>query len=64
MEDLVLKLELSVAHINVILKHLGAGAYAEVADVIAFLHGQAKPQVEEAAANQTSNPVMSDQTAQ
>jgi len=30
------------------LKHLAAGAYAEVADLIALLHGQAKPQIEAA----------------
>ena len=51
MENLELELKLSVAHINTILKHLGAGAYAEVADLITLLHGQAKPQVEAAAAS-------------
>lgn len=48
MDNLELDLKLTVAHVNTILKHLGAGAYAEVADLIAFLHGQAKPQIESA----------------
>jgi len=50
MENLELELKLTVAHVNTVLKHLGAGVYAEVADLITLLHGQAKPQVEAAAA--------------
>jgi len=49
MENLELDLKLTVAHVNTVLKHLGAGVYAEVADLINLLHGQAKPQVEAAA---------------
>jgi len=49
MENIELELKLTVAHVNAILKHLGAGAYAEVAEVINLLHGQAKPQIEAAA---------------
>ena len=49
MENLELELKLTVAHVNAILKHLAAGAYAEVADVIALLHGQAQPQMQAAA---------------
>jgi len=49
MENLELNLKLTVAHINTILKHLGAGAYAEVAELVNLLHAQAKPQVEAAA---------------
>ena len=49
MDNLELDLKLTVAHVNAILKHLANGIYAEVADVIAALHGQAKPQVELAA---------------
>jgi len=49
MENLELDLKLTVAHVNIVLKHLGAGVYAEVADLINLLHGQAKPQVEAAA---------------
>jgi len=48
MENLELELKLTVAHINTVLKHLAAGAYAEVADIIALLHAQAKPQVDTA----------------
>jgi hypothetical protein len=49
MENLELDLKLTVAHVNAILKHLANGAYAEVVDVIALLHSQAKPQIELAA---------------
>jgi hypothetical protein len=51
MDNLELDLKLTVAHVNTVLKHLGAGVYAEVADLINLLHGQAKPQVEAAAAS-------------
>jgi len=52
MENLELDLKLTVAHVNTVLKHLGAGVYAEVADLINLLHGQAKPQIE--ASNQAT----------
>ena len=48
MENLELELKLTVAHVNTVLKHLGSGVYAEVADLINLLHGQAKPQIESA----------------
>jgi hypothetical protein len=48
MENLELELKLTVAHVNTVLKHLGSGIYAEVADLIQLLHGQAKPQIESA----------------
>lgn len=48
MENLELDLKLTVAHVNTLLKHLGAGVYAEVSDLINLLHGQAKPQIESA----------------
>jgi len=48
MDNLKLNLELTVAHINTILSHLAKGAYADVADLIAHLHSQAKPQIEAA----------------
>ena len=48
MEKLELELKLTVAHVNTVLKHLGAGVYAEEADLIKLLHGQAKPQIESA----------------
>ena len=47
MENLELEFKLTVAHVNTILKHLGAGV-AELNDLIQFLHGQAKPQIEAA----------------
>lgn len=50
MDNLELELKLTVAHVNTVLKHLGAGVYAEVADLIQLLHGQAKPQIESAVA--------------
>lgn len=48
MDNLELDLKLTVAHVNTVLKHLGAGVYAEVVDLITLLHGQAKPQIESA----------------
>ena len=36
MENLELDFKLTVAHVNAILKHLSAGAYAEVSDIIAY----------------------------
>ncbi len=50
MDNIELELKLTVAHVNAILKHLARGAYEEVADLVALLHSQAKPQVEAAAA--------------
>jgi hypothetical protein len=46
MDNLELELKLTVAHVNTVLKHLSAGVYSEVADLIALLHGQAKPHIE------------------
>jgi len=57
MENLVVKLEMTVAQINTVLKHLGVGAYAEVSDLISHIHSQATPQVQ--AAN-NSAPAASD----
>lgn len=54
MENLELEVKLTVAQINVILKHLGAGAYAEVADLVTSLHAQARPQLEQANLNQST----------
>jgi hypothetical protein len=51
MDNLELELKLTVAHVNTVLKHLGAGVYAEVAEIIQLLHGQAQPQVQAAAAS-------------
>jgi hypothetical protein len=56
MENLELELKLTVAHVNTVLKHLGAGIYAEVADLIQLLHGQAQPQIQ-AAASAPATPV-------
>ena len=41
---MAIKLELEIAEVEQILKHLASGAYAEVAQLIAKLHGQALPQ--------------------
>ena len=49
MENLELDLRLTVSHVNTLLKHLGAGIYSEVAEVIQLLHGQAQPQIQAAA---------------
>lgn len=49
MDNLELELKLTVAHVNTLLKHLANGVYAEVAELIALLHTQAKPQVENVA---------------
>ena len=57
MENLELNFKLTVANINTILKHLGAGAYAEVAELVTIIHGQAKPQVEAAASAPATAPV-------
>jgi len=48
MDNIKVNLELTVAHINAILKHLAKGAYEEVAELIGMLHSQAKPQVDAA----------------
>ena len=44
MENLELELKLTVAHVNMVLKHLAKGAYEEVSDLIQLLHGQSAPQ--------------------
>jgi len=49
LENLELDLRLTVSHVNTLLKHLGAGIYSEVAEVIQLLHGQAQPQIQAAA---------------
>jgi len=54
MDNLELNLKLTVAHVNTLLKHLGAGVYGEVADLVNILHSQAKPQI--AAATAASEP--------
>ena len=56
MDNIELELKLTVAHVNAILKHLAKGAYEEVADLVALLHSQAKPQVEAATALKPAEP--------
>ena len=56
METLEIELKLTVAHINTILKHLGAGAYAEVSEIVNLLHGQARPQIEQASQPAPAQP--------
>lgn len=41
----MIKLELSIAEVNAVLQALGAGAYNQVADLIAKVREQAIPQV-------------------
>ena len=42
----MINLNLEIAEIEAILNHLGRAAYADVAGLIAKLHGQAVPQVQ------------------
>jgi hypothetical protein len=56
MDNIEIELKLTVAHVNAILKHLAKGAYEEVADLVALLHSQAKPQVETATAPKPAEP--------
>jgi hypothetical protein len=43
----MINLNLEIAEVEAILKHIGQGAYKEVADLIAKIHGQAVPQVQQ-----------------
>ena len=43
---MAIKLELEIAEVEAILKSLSGNAYAEVAQLIAKLHGQALPQAQ------------------
>lgn len=56
MDKVEVELKLAVMHVNVILKHLAKGAWEEVADVIAAIHAQAKPQVDAATAAAEATP--------
>ena len=42
----MINLSLEIAEIEAVLKHIGNGAYAEVAPLIAKIHGQATAQVQ------------------
>ena len=42
----MIKLDLEIAEIEAVLKHIGQAAYAEVAPLIAKIHGQATAQVQ------------------
>ena len=57
---MAIKLELEIAEVEQILKHLATGAYAEVAQLIAKLHGQALPQAQaqQPVADATANAVI------
>ena len=50
----MINLNLEIAEVEAVLKHIGQAAYAEVAPLIAKIHGQAVPQVQ---AMKASNPV-------
>lgn len=56
----MINLKLEIAEIEAMLKHIGNGAYAEVAPLIAKIHGQAMPQVQ---AMQTPAPVAEPDTS-
>lgn len=49
----MINLNLEIAEVEAVLKHIGQAAYAEVAGLIAKIHSQAVPQVQ---AIQTANP--------
>ena len=57
---MAIKLELEIAEVEAILKSLSANAYAEVAQLIAKLHGQALPQAQaqQPIANATADTVI------
>ena len=52
MDDLNITLNLKVPQVNTILNSLSKGSYLEVADIIALIQHQAKPQVENFMASQ------------
>ena len=43
----MLKVELSPAELDVVMKYLGTGAFNEVAPIVAKIHGQVLPQIQE-----------------
>lgn len=45
MDNMLIELKLSVAQINVILNHLGRGAYIEVQPIVDEIRAQATPQL-------------------
>ena len=49
----MINLNLEIAEVEAVLKHVGQAAYAEVAGLIAKIHSQAVPQVQ---AIQAANP--------
>jgi hypothetical protein len=49
----MINLSLEIAEVEAILKHVSGAAYAEVAGLVAKIHGQAVPQVK---AIQAANP--------
>jgi hypothetical protein len=52
MENMTFTFNLTFAQANVILKHLGAGSYAEVESIIAAIRDQATAQMQAAANSQ------------
>jgi hypothetical protein len=42
----MINLNLEIAEVEALLKHVGQGAYAEVAGLVAKIHGQATAQVQ------------------
>lgn len=54
MDKVNLTLNLTVAQVNVILKYIGAGAFAEVENVINTIREQAAPQLQNASQSSDS----------
>jgi hypothetical protein len=45
LEDKIIKIELTVKHVNTVLNHLAKGTYSEVAEVVAIIKTQGDEQV-------------------
>jgi len=51
----MINLNLEIAEVEALLKHVGQGAYAEVAALVAKIHGQATAQVQAIQAKSVSD---------
>lgn len=45
MENEIIKLELTIKHVNIVLAHLSKGIYADVIEAINLITGQGNPQI-------------------
>ena len=57
---MAIKLELELQEVEAVLKHISAGIYADVAQLIAKIHGQALPQASAAIQAQVTEPVIAE----